>query len=108
MPDRDEGEEIMIEIDQEAKSIILSFDCPRCGQHVALPVTFPQEDLSADTYSESVRTDYLEFECFSCKKEHFQVHVSAGQGDKSVTITNIGSPHPLDEEKVEIIITKSI
>lgn len=98
----------MLEVDYEAKSIILSFDCPRCGQHVALPISLPQEDLSADTYSESVKTDYHEFECFSCKKEHFQIMVSAGLGDKSVTITNDGSPYPLKEEKVEIIIKEKI
>lgn len=98
----------MIEVDQFAKSIKLCFKCPRCSRPVGLPLEFPQPDLSADNYSESVRTDFQEFECLSCKKEHFQVMMSAGQGDKSVTITNNGSPYPLDEKNVEAIILKKI
>lgn len=99
----------MIEVDQFAKSIKLSFDCPCCGKHIGYPIEdFPQPDMSAENYSDSVNSDFVQFQCFSCNKETFNVEMSAGQGDKHLSISNPSSKYPINEENVEIIVTSEI
>lgn len=99
----------MIDVDQFAKSIKLNFDCPRCGNHIGYKIeNFPQPDLSADNYSDSMVSDSLQIQCFSCEKETFDVDMFAGNGDKSLTISNPNSPYPIKEDDVEIIVTAEI
>lgn len=93
----------MKEVDQFAKKIMLVFNCPRCGRQIKYVVNeLPKEDLAAENYSDSVKTDFVEFDCLSCKKEHFTLQLISGQGDKSLEITNKDSRYPLDEDNVEV------
>ena len=99
----------MKEIDQFARKIMLVFDCPRCGNQIKYIVNeLPKEDLAAENYSDSVETDLIEFDCFSCKQEHFKLLLASGQGDKSLEITNSGSKYPLDEDNVEVQVLEYI
>lgn len=99
----------MIEVDQFAKSIKLSFDCPRCGKHIGYKIdSFPQSDLTAENYSDSIVSDSLQFQCLSCQKETFDVEMWAGNGDKMLEISNPKSPYPIKEENVEVIVTAEI
>lgn len=99
----------MIEVDQFAKVIKLSFNCPRCGKHIGYIIDkFPQPDLSADTISESMVSDSIQITCLSCKSENFDVEMNAWNGDKSLTISNPDSPYPIKEEDVVISVIREI
>lgn len=98
----------MKEVDQFAKKIMLVFNCPRCGKEIKYVVEkLPKENFSADNYSDSVNSEIEEFDCFSCRKEHFTLLLTSGQGDKSLEISNKGSKYPINEEDVEIIVLES-
>lgn len=99
----------MIEVDQFAKSIKLSFACPRCGKHIGCWINdIPQPNMHAENYTDSVNTELRCVDCFSCKKETFNISLHAGIGDKGFTITNPNSPYPIDETEVEIEETRYI
>jgi len=101
--------ENMKEVDQLAKSIKLNFNCPRCGKHIGYIIeSFPQPDLSAENFADSVVSDSTQILCLSCKKETFDVDMFAGNGDKNLTISNSNSLYPINEEDVEIIVIKTI
>ena len=99
----------MIEVDQFAKVIKLSFNCPRCGKHIGYIIdNFPQPDMMADNYSDSMVSDSVQIPCLSCKTEKFDVEMYAGNGDKSLTISNPNSPYPIKEEDVVVSVIREI
>ena len=99
----------MIDVDQYAKSITLNFNCPRCGKHIGYCISdFPQPNIEGNNYTDSVHTEYVQIECFSCRKETFDVLLSAGNGDKNLIISNPKSPYPINEEDVQVIVNSYI
>lgn len=96
----------MIEVNQETKSLQLSFECINCKHQIEVKIdNFPQPILDADNYSESVKTDLLEIECPHCKKEQYNILLSAGLGDKSIVVSTYKGGY-IDDEKVKIMTTK--
>lgn len=99
----------MIEVNQETKSLQLSFECINCKHQIEVKIDdFPQPMLEADNYAESVNTDLLEIECPNCKKEKYNILLSAGLGDKSIIVSTHKGDHNIDEKKVKIMTTKYI